>query len=82
MELALVYCYKDAACRGKKFSCRTQSSCHKTKPLVAGKRVLVGKVVAGVVGRVYVYEVDLFCELGQELLESGIVVGGNENVIV
>ena len=82
MELGLVYCYKDAACWSKKFTCRTQSSCHKTKPLVAGKRVLVGKVVAGVVGRVYVYKVDLFCELGQELLEGGIVVGRDEYVIV
>ncbi len=80
MELCLVYCNKDAACRCKKFSCQAQAAGHKAKPFITGKIIFVGKAVAGVVWGVYINEVDFVLVFRQQFLESGIVVGGDENV--
>ena len=77
MKLGLVYGYKNTAGWGKKL---LQAPCHKTKPFITGKIVFVGKVVAGVVGWVYVNEVYFIPVVWQKFLKGGIVVGGDENV--
>lgn len=58
MKLGLIYCYENATAWGQEFLCKLQATVHKTKPFIAGKRIFVGKVVAGVVGRIYVNQVD------------------------
>ena len=80
MKLGLVYGYKNTACWGKKLLCKLQAPCHKTKPFITGKIVFVGKVITGVVGRVYVNEVYFIPVVWQKFLKGGIVVGGDENV--